>query len=91
MVDIVEDSCLWYRDYSSDKVWGIVQANGSPVSYWGRRGKELSFKVLTDRKAATLMKNKIAKGYREVQYADLGPDFESDMMMKLTLFLLSGK
>lgn len=70
----MNDIILWYRDLSSDKVWGVADYHGRKVTFWGRRNKELSFKLLSaseQRKIDKTVEKKKAKGYRESSFDEL--------------------
>lgn len=60
---------------NSDKIWGYANVNGTLFSFWGRRGKTLSYQEIpgpgAEGKAASKWGEKRRKGYDDVtDYAE---------------------
>lgn len=53
---------LWMHSGTHDKVWGIVRTEEGPITFWGRRGAQLTFKK-DDRDLYDLTYKKERKGY----------------------------
>ena len=70
---------LWHKSLSSDKIWGVNKYKEHLVTFWGRRERELKFKLLSKdekNKIDKIIKNKInRRHYRqphnEVSYEDI--------------------
>lgn len=84
----------WCRDEeaNADKVWGAIRLkNGdsrwtapSYVTFWGRRGKKLQTKIVTDSvwNMDKVFDKKMDKGYARVDSSKLNevyPEFEDDL------------
>lgn len=76
----------WCREGNSDKVWVCLRlADRSWATVWGRRGKKLQHKVITDTSTWDIEKltdSKHKKGYKSIEKEYLGdvyPEFESDL------------
>ena len=83
---------LWNRDGTSDKLWGITETQGVTVTFWGRRGKTLTFKRITADEASRLREKKLKNGYLETTFEtieDNTPDFRTMMDEQLTICVLS--
>jgi hypothetical protein len=83
----------WFREGTSDKVWGYCSQPSSETCYifWGRRGKALSFKRDTEYYARGVKYKKANKGYSEInekQLTDIWPTFGNDLSKRLTLCIL---
>lgn len=64
----------WCKNEKSDKVWGIVKKDTFLyVTFWGRRGAKLQKKLseMDCYEAATLIRSKIGKGYKEIPKDDM--------------------
>ena len=89
----MKDFCiLWNRDGTSDKLWGITEAQGETVTFWGRRGKVLSFKHVSVGEAMKLRDKKLNNGYRTTTFATIEantPDFRDMMDEQLVICVLS--
>lgn len=73
------DVILWCRDGTSDKLWGVADYQGRRITFWGRRNRELSFKLLSaseQRKIEKTIEGKKAKGYRETSFDELERETE---------------
>ncbi len=77
---------LRFKEGTSDKIWGYRTMSDNTISFWGRTGGTLAFKVYrnwfeADEVAAT----KRRKGYRDVSAAQqeqvLPVDFEGQLML----------
>ncbi len=92
--EAMTDIILWYRDLSSDKVWGVADYHGRQVTFWGRRNKELSFKLLSaseQRKIDKTVEKKKAKGYRDSSFEELDtatPGFKAEFDSMITMAIL---
>ncbi len=74
-----EQCILWNNNGTSDKIWGITDHRGTPVSFWGRRDRELKFKLLTPAFVADMISDKLTRGYRRTSFdhmASMQPDFK---------------
>lgn len=84
---------LWNNEGTSDKLWGVTDFNGQPVSFWGRRGRELKFKLISHDDFHKLRRDKIYKGdYRETSFEileQMQPGFEADFKHMFTLCVIS--
>lgn len=84
----------WCKDEktNADKVWGAIclqepngwNTDGKFVTFWGRRGKKLSTKIVEDGNYGVnkLFSKKLDKGYKEVDKNGLDavyPEFEQDL------------
>jgi predicted DNA-binding WGR domain protein len=88
----------WYNEDNSDKVWICIQLSGGridPLDYnwggqgkyltvWGRRGKKLQTKIVTDSvwNMDKVFDKKKDKGYQPVDSRKLNevyPEFEEDL------------
>jgi predicted DNA-binding WGR domain protein len=76
----------WCKEGISDKVWVVMRLDDrSWATVWGRRGKKLQHKVLTDTSAWDIEKltdSKHKKGYRSIEKFDLDtvyPEFAEDL------------
>jgi hypothetical protein len=70
---------LWCQQGTHDKLWGIVQTDDGPITFWGRRGAQLTFKR-DHRDLYELSHQKRRKGYRSVtveEVANATEDFEA--------------
>lgn len=74
-----ETCILWNNNGTSDKIWGVTEHCGQPVSFWGRRDRELQFKLLKESLVDNLIKDKLGRGYRRTSFdymASMQPDFK---------------
>lgn len=80
----------WCKEDNHDKVWGIISVREvNPrtrvfVTFWGRRGYKLHFKVWEgdDWSAYQEFRKKERKGYKSIPQTDLDqvyPGFEEEM------------
>lgn len=71
---------LWNNEGSSDKIWGVTDYRGQPVTFWGKRtAKELTFKLVEDDPKKLADKKKRARGYKEISFEkleELDPGFK---------------
>lgn len=90
----------WKCEGNSDKVWGTfypVSSDGRRTyySFWGRRGKSVSFKQgLSGWEADTKQREKEREGYREMNQAEMlkiWPDFEEKLSKRFCFCLLANK
>ena len=92
----------WYKQGTSDKVWGWFLPNADDTAdagdqrcwiFWGRRGGTMSFK--RDTYGAELVRTqrgKESKGYKPISRAELveiWPAFEEDLASRLTWCVLT--
>ena len=92
---------LHCKEDNHDKVWGVFSYNapllpGETVYiFWGRRGKQMSFKKTTlDYDVHKTMESKLKKGYREITEPTLlkgWPDFYDTLDMRLVFWTLANK
>lgn len=76
-----ETCILWNNEGTSDKIWGITEHRGLPVSFWGRRTGELKFKLITPagRVVDNLISDKLLRGYQRTTFdhmASMQSDFK---------------
>jgi hypothetical protein len=73
----------WNNSAGHDKIWGFIKTSQGVFSFWGRRGKSLSFKEYTSVWDAEAVANKKEdSGYkRQFNTEVLPPDFEGQLMM----------
>jgi len=72
----------WNNSTGHDKIWGLVQTSQGVFSFWGRRGKSLSFKQhfsIWDARATADKKERA--GYTKCSTEVLPADFEGQLMM----------
>lgn len=81
----------------SDKCWGLARmaGSGNVYQFWGRRGKNFSWKLNTDgaSKQESLISSKIKKGYRDFTEnpASAWNDFDSMFGKQLVTARMTGK
>ncbi len=69
---MVQQCVLWNNEGSSDKIWGVTEHNGQPVTFWGRRDRELTFKIVSPFEVDKLIRaKKLKRGYREISFEAL--------------------
>lgn len=88
----------WNNSENHDKIWGYLCMNdGRYYCFWGRRGKQLSFKsynndrLLVEKKA---YEKKTKKGYRTVsssEYNTLVKDFLDEVEIWCTTAILTDR
>jgi predicted DNA-binding WGR domain protein len=76
----------WCREGNSDKVWVCIRLRDQTwATVWGRRGKKLQHKVITDTSTWDIEKlenSKFKKGYKCLEKVELDtvyPEFEQDL------------
>ena len=83
---------LWNNDGTSDKLWGITHYNDHTVSFWGRRGRELQFKLISESDARNGYVAKLRKkGYRETTMTNIEnitPGFAENFRHMLVLCIM---
>lgn len=77
---------LQFKEGTSDKIWGYRTMSDSTISFWGRSGGTLAFKVYRSWiEADEVARTKRRKGYRDVvgsqQEQSLPADFEGQLML----------
>jgi len=80
----------WYRNDSSDKIWGIITVNDAHFNFWCRRGARMQFKATNDLRYL----HKANKGYKQItagQLESIYPGFFEEAENKLIFDLLSGR
>lgn len=80
----------WYQSDKSDKIWGIIETNGSHFNFWCQRGARMQFKATDNLK----YHHKADKGYKEItaqQLESIYPEFFNEAQSKLVLDLLCGR
>jgi hypothetical protein len=92
---------LHCNEDNHDKVWGVFSYGAPLVTggvvyiFWGKRGKQMSFKKTTlDYALTKTMRSKLDKGYREITEATLlkgWPDFHDVLDMRLVFCTLSNQ
>lgn len=82
---------LWNNEGTSDKIWGVTDYQGQTVSFWGRRDRELQFK-LVDGDVHTMLEKKRKRGYHDSSFEELeamGPGFRERFDHMLVLCIVS--
>jgi predicted DNA-binding WGR domain protein len=91
----------WCTDGSSDKIWGVISAQGEWLTFWGGRKKKLSFKKSDEYSSCgtknetaleKLIRSKRSKGYVSTTMAEmnsLDPEFETRFEEELVLCMLA--
>jgi predicted DNA-binding WGR domain protein len=88
------DTVLWYRDLSSDKLWGIADYQGRAITFWGKRGGKLDFKLLnaSEQKGAEKKADKKRRdGYRDTSFEELEvelPGFKNEFDYQISMAIL---
>lgn len=63
---------FWNNEGTSDKIWGVTTSDGRSVTFWGRRTRELTYKIVPDSDIAKLIRKKVNdRGYNEVSQETL--------------------
>lgn len=64
---------LWNNEGNSDKVWGVTEHHGRPVTFWGKRvGEHLTFKIVSPNEVDKMIATKKRKrGYVEISFDKL--------------------
>jgi len=81
---------------NSDKVWGWINVEGTPYTFWAKRGARMNFKHHESFESArNQARQKAKKGYREVFDPDeierLYPDFNKICQRHLFNAKMRGK
>lgn len=74
-----ETCILWNNNGTSDKIWGVTDHRGQPVSFWGRRDRELKFKLISGVFVDEMINQKLDRGYRRTSFdhmESMQPDFK---------------
>lgn len=80
----------WYKDGTSDKIWGILRAGDAYYNFWCRRGAKMQFKAIDYPKYG----HKEKKGYRPISDAQLEtiyPGFFDEAQSNLVFALMADK
>lgn len=79
-----------------DKIWGVISAQGQWITFWGARGKKLSFKRSNEYASGdsleTMIRGKRRKDYRDTTMQEmnaLDPEFETRFEEHLILCLMA--
>lgn len=79
-----------------DKIWGVISAQGEWITFWGARGKKLSFKRSNEYASGdsleTMIRSKQRKDYRDTTMQEmnaLDPEFETRFEENLILCLMA--
>lgn len=77
---------LRFNEGTSDKIWGYRTMSDNTISFWGRTGGTLAFKIYRSWvEADEVARTKRRKGYRDVaeslQDQALPADFEGQLML----------
>lgn len=78
----------WFRDSTSDKLWGILKVGDAYYNFWCRRGAKMQFKRTKDIKYG----HKIKKGYVEITTTtleDIYPRFFNEAQSNLVFALMA--
>ena len=82
---------LWCNSGTSDKLWGVTTYEGKPVSFWGRRGRDLRFKLISKNDAETGRRKKLEKDYNPTTFDAIEavtPGFTTEFNTMLTMCIL---
>ncbi len=92
---MVEEVVLWCRDGTSDKLWGVADYQGRAITFWGRRNKELAFKLLSSSEQAklhkTIEKKRKDRCYKDSSFDELEaetPGFKAEFDQMLLVAIL---
>lgn len=80
----------WYKEGTSDKIWGILEVDGKCYNFWCRRGARMQFKATNTRKYY----HKEDKGYKSITSAQLEtiyPNFFDEAQSNLVFALMADK
>lgn len=80
----------WYKEGTSDKIWGILQVGEAYYDFWCRRGAKMQFKATKDLK----FRHKEKKGYKAISTAQLEaiyPSFFDEAQSNLVFALMADK
>ncbi len=86
-----QDHILWNTVGTSDKLWGITHYGEKTVTFWGKRGAKLTYKLLDEYEALDLMNQKKKKGYVVTTFEaieDITPNFKEEFDYGLTICVL---
>lgn len=74
---------LQFKEGTSDKIWGYRTMSDNTLSFWGRTGGTLAFKVYRNRyDAEKVARTKRRKGYRDASSIEVLPqDFDGQLML----------
>lgn len=80
----------WFKEGSSDKIWGILEVGGANYNFWCRRGARMQFKRTDSMKYW----HKSDKGYRSItaeKLEEIYPGFFAEAESNLVFNLMAGK
>jgi hypothetical protein len=80
----------WYKDGTSDKIWGILRVGDAYYNFWCRRGAKMQFKAIDYPKYG----HKEKKGYKPINDAQLEaiyPGFFDEAQSNLVFALMADK
>lgn len=78
----------WFKEGTSDKIWGILNVSGTYYNFWCRRGAKMQFKKTSDLKYS----HKRDKGYRSItadQLEAIYPGFFDEAQSNLVFAIMS--
>lgn len=85
----------WNTEGTSDKIWGYMQVGTKFYSFWGRRGKSVSFKELGQGEARETRRSKMDRGYRTVNVPQeldkIWPTYKQDITGRFTWCVIANK
>lgn len=79
----------WFKDGTSDKLWGILKVGDAYYNFWCRRGARLQFKAIDYPKYSHK-----AKKYQPIsdkQLLEIYPNFFEEAESNLVFNLMAGK
>ena len=80
----------WYKDNTSDKIWGILKVGDAYYNFWCRRGAKMQFKAIDYPKYG----HKQKKGYVEItdsRLEQIYPGFFDEAQSNLVFALMADK
>ena len=80
----------WFKDGTSDKIWGILKVGDAYYNFWCKRGAKMQFKSIDYPK----YDHKRKKGYREIsdsQLETIYPGFFDEAQSNLVFALMADK
>lgn len=80
----------WYKEGSSDKLWGILEEGNALYNFWCRRGAMMQFKR-TDSMKYWHKEDKGYKSITEDKLKEIYPTFFEEAEQKLVFDVMAGK